>query len=315
MIIALEEAKYKLIALEDDMKELKSALRVDELKEKIAELEAVAMEENFWSDQARSSKILKETKQMKDTVEEYEALVSKLEDALILCEMAIEEDDEGAVPLGRVFLNEDTEKTPLKTAVEYAASLTATFADHVVGCLHGRMKPAEKDAVMRRFAEGGIDILVSTTVIEVGVNVPNASLMVIENAERFGLSQLHQLRGRVGRGLRKSYCILISDARGETATRRLRALCSTYDGYAIAEEDLRLRGPGDFFASADDSIRQSGGLKFSPIASAASHEVISSAFSEAAAILKADPELSMPENRALAEEVHRLFRVQENTFS
>ena len=228
---------------------------------------------------------------------------------------AIEEDDEGAVPLGRVFLNEDTEKTPLKTAVEYAASLTATFADHVVGCLHGRMKPAEKDAVMRRFAEGGIDILVSTTVIEVGVNVPNASLMVIENAERFGLSQLHQLRGRVGRGLRKSYCILISDARGETATRRLRALCSTYDGYAIAEEDLRLRGPGDFFASADDSIRQSGGLKFSPIASAASHEVISSAFSEAAAILKADPELSMPENRALAEEVHRLFRVQENTFS
>ena len=118
MIIALEEAKYKLIALEDDMKELKSALRVDELKEKIAELEAVAMEENFWSDQARSSKILKETKQMKDTVEEYEALVSKLEDALILCEMAIEEDDEGSVEEVErelEFLEKEEERIRLET--------------------------------------------------------------------------------------------------------------------------------------------------------------------------------------------------------
>ena len=118
MIIALEEAKYKLIALEDDMKELKSALRVDELKEKIAELEAIAMEENFWSDQARSSKILKETKQLKDTVEEYDSLVSKLEDALILCEMAIEEDDEGSVEEVEKeleFLTREEERIRLET--------------------------------------------------------------------------------------------------------------------------------------------------------------------------------------------------------
>ena len=118
MIIALEEAKYKLIALEDDMKELKSALRVDELREKIAELEAIAMEENFWSDQARSSKILKETKQLKDTVEEYDSLVSKLEDALILCEMAIEEDDEGSVEEVEKeleFLTREEERIRLET--------------------------------------------------------------------------------------------------------------------------------------------------------------------------------------------------------
>lgn len=226
---------------------------------------------------------------------------------------AIEED--GAIPLAKVFLPDEDSGTPLKNAVEHADHLAARFPEHTVACLHGKMKPADKDAVMRRFADGKIDILVSTTVIEVGVNVPNAALMVVENAERFGLSQLHQLRGRVGRGTRKSYCILVSEAKGETAKRRLSALCRTYDGYAIAEEDLRLRGPGDFFAGEDDTIRQSGGLRFSPLAATADPAVISSAFAEAATILEADPDLTLPEHRALSEEIHRLFRIEENTIS
>ena len=233
--------------------------------------------------------------------------------AYVVCP-AIEEED-GAVPLGRVFLPEDRSPTPLKTAVEHAEQLAALFPDLSVACLHGRMKPAEKEAVMQRFAAGEVNILVSTTVIEVGVNVPNASLMIVENAERFGLSQLHQLRRRVGRGTRKSYCILVSDAGGETAKRRLTALCKTYDGYAIAEEDLRLRGPGDFFATESDAIRQSGGLRFSAMVDAASPEIISTAFAEAAALLADDPDLISPANRPLADEVHRLFRIGENTFS
>ena len=169
---------------------------------------------------------------------------------------------------------------------------------------------------MQRFSKGEIDILVSTTVIEVGVNVPNASLMIVENAERFGLSQLHQLRGRVGRGTRKSYCILVSDAEGETAKRRLQALCRTYDGYEIAEEDQRLRGPGDFFASyGDESVRQSGGLHFSAIAASADPEIPKAAFMEATDLLGRDPQLQLPEHRALADEISRMFCVDKTSFS
>ena len=226
------------------------------------------------------------------------------------------EEEEDAVPLGRVLLPDEEERLPMKTAIEYAEMLTTVFPEYAVAYLHGKMKPQEKDEVMRRFAEGKIDILVSTTVIEVGVNVPNASLMVVENAERFGLSQLHQLRGRVGRGSRKSYCILVSDARGDAARRRLSALCSTYDGYEIAEEDLRLRGPGDFFAMHDDTtIRQSGGLHFSPIAAAAGKEILATAFSEAADLLREDPDLTAEENLPLRREIDRLFPIGQNTFS
>ena len=116
------------------------------------------------------------------------------------------------------------------------------------------MKPKEKDAVMRAFAAHEIDVLVSTTVIEVGVDVPNAALMLIENAECFGLSQLHQLRGRVGRGRHKSYCVLVSDNKGEENKQRLKVMSSTSDGFAIAEEDLKLRGPGDFFGSRQHGL-------------------------------------------------------------
>lgn len=127
------------------------------------------------------------------------------------------------------------------------------FPNLRVALLHGKMKGSEKERVMADFARGDYDLLVSTTVIEVGVDVPNATLMVIENAERFGLSQLHQLRGRIGRGSAKSWCILVSDATAAETVQRLKTLCATNDGFRIAQEDLSLRGPGDFFGS-----RQSG---------------------------------------------------------
>lgn len=155
------------------------------------------------------------------------------------------------------------QSSPPKAAVTWSQALSEQLPELNIGCVHGKMKSADKDAVMRRFVSGELDVLVSTTVIEVGVNVPNATLMIIENAERFGLSQLHQLRGRVGRGAAKSYCILVSDAKaGSTARDRLEVMRTTYDGYRIAEFDLGERGPGDFFGGGDDEIRQHGELRF-----------------------------------------------------
>ena len=149
---------------------------------------------------------------------------------------------------------EESELEDLKSAELWAETLQKTvFSDLRVALLHGRMSAAEKEAVMRAFSAGETDVLVATTVIEVGVDVPNATLMVIENADRFGLSQLHQLRGRVGRGAAKSYCVLFSQNRDPDTRARLRALCRTNDGFAIARDDLALRGPGDFFGT-----RQSG---------------------------------------------------------
>ena len=149
---------------------------------------------------------------------------------------------------------EETEGMNIKSAEVWADTLQQTvFPDLRVALLHGQMKGAEKEAVMAAFARGEADILVATTVIEVGVDVPNATLMVIEDADRFGLSQLHQLRGRVGRGSAKSFCILTSQNRNPDTLQRIKAFCKTTDGFRIAEEDLRLRGPGDFFGQ-----RQSG---------------------------------------------------------
>jgi ATP-dependent DNA helicase RecG len=152
-------------------------------------------------------------------------------------------------------LVEAAEKDDLRDATGMARELTRTvFADCRVGLLHGRMKAEEKDAVMRRFRDGDVQVLVSTTVIEVGVDVPNATVMVVEHAERFGLAQLHQLRGRVGRGSQASMCFLVaSRAAGSDAAQRLRAMERTNDGFKLAEADLRLRGPGEFLGT-----RQSG---------------------------------------------------------
>ena len=155
------------------------------------------------------------------------------------------------------------ESAPLKAATTHKEELEAALPGLRIGLVHGAMKSREKESVMNEFAAGDIDVLVSTTVIEVGVNVPNATLMIVENAERFGLSQLHQLRGRVGRGKRKSYCVLVSDAEGESAAvSRLRVMRTTWDGFEIAERDLALRGPGDFLSGVgEEGIRQSGGVR------------------------------------------------------
>ena len=150
---------------------------------------------------------------------------------------------------------EEGETESLKAAEQWAQTLRdSVFPQLRVALLHGKMKGAEKEAVMEAFAAGEYDILVATTVIEVGVDVPNATLMVVENADRFGLSQLHQLRGRIGRGGTKSYCILVSDSQSAETRARLKALCATSDGFRIAEEDLKLRGPGDFFGSRQHGL-------------------------------------------------------------
>ena len=191
----------------------------------------------------------------------------------------------------------------MKAAQSYAESLTEGYLSGCrVGLLHGRMKGAEKERVMQAFASGGLDVLVSTTVVEVGVNVPNAVIMIVENAERFGLSQLHQLRGRVGRGNVQSYCILISDATNDAAVSRLRIMCSTNDGFVIANEDLKQRGPGDFFGS-----RQHG-LPDMKIADMMTDMHLFTAAQEAAKqILAKDPDLTEKENAGLSREVASLF--------
>ena len=168
----------------------------------------------------------------------------------------------------------------LAAAAEYAENLRdAVFPDLRVGLLHGRQTPKAKDAAMRAFAEGETQVLVSTTVIEVGVDVPNAALMVVENAERFGLSQLHQLRGRVGRGTEESYCVLFLQSRSETARQRLDVVCRNADGFAIAEADLALRGPGDFFGQ-----RQHGLPEFRLADLSADMELVTLARNEAEAL-------------------------------
>ena len=196
-----------------------------------------------------------------------------------------------------------------KAVKDYAQQLQKEiFPDLRVAFVHGKMKPKEKEAVMAAFAAGETDILVSTTVIEVGVDVPNAAVMVVENAERFGLSQLHQLRGRVGRGKHQSYCILLSDNQNEDTRQRLKILTQTNDGFRLAEEDLRLRGPGDFFG-----VRQHGlpGLRVADLGCDA--RLLQSAQTSAEALLAKDPELAhFP---ALRDRVAELFAQNAETMN
>ena len=169
---------------------------------------------------------------------------------------------------------------------------------------------------MAAFAAGETDVLVATTVIEVGVDVPNAALMIVENADRFGLSQLHQLRGRVGRGKRKSYCVLVSNINSPKSKERLEVMRTTYDGFEIAEKDLLLRGPGDFFSSSSgDNFRQSGGFEFKFATSCDSTELFSSAFSAAKSIIQIDPDLSQPIHKDLAEIVKKNISVSPSSIS
>ena len=210
--------------------------------------------------------------------------------------------------------DDEDEETPgdkkLKSAEEHAKELAREFPELSVGCVHGRMKPKDKDAVMAAFVRGEIDILVATTVIEVGVDVPNAALMIIENAERFGLSQLHQLRGRVGRGQHKSWCILVSDNKGEEVKARLSIMSKTNNGFEISEEDLRLRGPGDFFGS-----RQHGLPEMHVADLGADTQIMKTAQDEAKALLGADPQLILPEHDALRKRIETLFKNNTDSFN
>ena len=198
---------------------------------------------------------------------------------------------------------EDTPDGGLTAVRSYYEDIAKTLLpDRRVGLMHGKLKPKEKAAVMEDFKEGRLDALVSTTVIEVGVDVPNASVMVIENAERYGLSALHQLRGRVGRGAAESWCFLVSDNSSEPVQKRLKFLCSTTDGFAVAQYDLETRGPGDFFGS-----RQHG-LPTLQIADLMNDtRTLHAAQSEAAALLAADPLLEKPDHALLAKQVQQMF--------
>lgn len=194
---------------------------------------------------------------------------------------------------------EDSENIEAENVIDYAKKLSCELPDDIkVEYLHGKMKASQKNEIMEKFSKNEINVLVSTTVIEVGVNVPNATVMMVENAERFGLAQLHQLRGRVGRGGFQSYCIFVSGNKSKKTKDRLEILNKTNDGFKIAEEDLKLRGPGDFFG-----VRQSGDFDFGIADIYTDAKVLKNASEAAGEVLDKDPELELEENRYLAEKV------------
>ena len=210
---------------------------------------------------------------------------------------AVEENPDAVLP------GEEQSPMDLKAVKTYAAHLQRdVFPDLKVDFLHGKMKPKEKESVMSAFSAGETQVLVSTTVIEVGVDVPNASLMIVENADRFGLSQLHQLRGRVGRGKHQSYCVLITATRNPDSLQRLRTLASTTDGFKISEEDLKLRGPGDFFGNRQHGLPQ---MKIAD--PAGDMRILSQAQEAARRLLEDDPRLRKPENKPVFDRVRQLF--------
>ncbi len=206
---------------------------------------------------------------------------------------------------------EENEELGIKAASVWAETLQKTvFPDLRIALLHGQMKGAEKEAAMASFARGEADVMVATTVIEVGVDVPNATLMVIEDADRFGLSQLHQLRGRVGRGKSKSYCILVSHNKNPETLQRLKALCKTTDGFKIAEEDLKLRGPGDFFGQ-----RQSGLPVFRVADLSFDLGTLKEAQAASAQWIEESGTADTPEAKALRERIGDLFSRAEGTMN
>ena len=202
-------------------------------------------------------------------------------------------------------LVEESEKVDLKDATRMAEHLRAeVFPDYRIGLLHGRMRSEEKEEIMMEFKKGGIQILVATTVIEVGIDIPNASVMVVEHAERFGLSQLHQLRGRIGRGRYPSKCILLAQYRSsEEARMRLQAMEKTSDGFQIAEKDLELRGPGEFLGT-----RQSGLPDFRVAHLLRDTPILIEARKEAFQLVHGDPELSQPFHRDLKDELKKRWQ-------
>lgn len=217
---------------------------------------------------------------------------------------------------GQVFVvcpkveDDGEEESALKSAAQHAEELKAVFPNLCVGCIHGRMGAREKEKIMAEVVSGEINVLVSTTVIEVGVDVPNASLMIIENAERFGLSQLHQLRGRVGRGGHKSYCILVADTVTEESRVRMKAMCETNDGFKISEADLELRGPGDFFGSRQHGLPE---MRIADLCGDV--RLLQTAQKAAADLLSRDPGLKSTQCRQLRKKIDMLFASNSDIFN
>ena len=203
----------------------------------------------------------------------------------------------------------ESEKLDLKNVQDEFVHLKEVFPQYKISMVHGKMKPSEKDEEMQKFVSGETQILVATTVIEVGVNVPNASVMIIQNAERFGLSQLHQLRGRVGRGAEQSYCILVSNFKLSAETRkRLQIMTETNDGFEIAEADLKLRGPGDL-----EGTQQSGiafNLRLANLGR--DGQLVQLARDTATFVLDADPELAATDNALLRRHLQELRKEHRN---
>ncbi|MEE0945137.1 MAG: ATP-dependent DNA helicase RecG [Clostridia bacterium] len=190
----------------------------------------------------------------------------------------------------------ETEKSDLENAENLSQKLSKAYPNFKIGLIHGKMKAAQKDEIMSAFVSGEINVLVSTTVIEVGVNVPNSNIMIIENAERFGLSQLHQLRGRVGRGGEQAHCIMVAHGKSEVTKMRMKTMCESNDGFYIAEQDLKLRGPGDFFGTRQHGLPE---LKIANLFK--DSDLLIMAQNAADALIKKDPELKMAENKLLKE--------------
>lgn len=201
-------------------------------------------------------------------------------------------------------IEENEDSTDLKSAEQYAKELSVgAFKGYNLGLLHGKMKPKEKENVMKAFSSGDVQILVATTVVEVGVDVPNATIMVIENAERFGLSQLHQLRGRIGRGSKKSFCVLVSDSKSENSRNRLAVMKNSSNGFKIADEDLKARGPGDFFGERQHGLPA---LKIADMLQ--DMETLQLAQQCAGEILVEDSNLDLPKNKHLCDNISKMFR-------
>lgn len=200
-------------------------------------------------------------------------------------------------------LIEESEVIDAKAAVEeYERLSREVYPDLRVGLVHGKLRPAEKDQVMADFRDARLDLLVATSVVEVGIDVPNATVMLIEGADRFGLAQLHQFRGRVGRGADKSYCLLLAEKKESVSDQRLQIIETTHDGFKLAEEDLKMRGPGEFFGT-----RQSG-LPDLKVAKLSDVKLLESARSIALELFESDPDLALPEHRLLAENVRHFWR-------
>lgn len=244
--------------------------------------------------------ILDEMPAGRQIIETYKIDSQKRERAFNFIKKHLDEGRQAYIVCPLVEQNE----TGLAAVEQYVQEITnKAFANYRVGLLHGKMKAAQKEAIMKDFYLGELQLLVSTTVIEVGIDVPNAVIMLIENAERFGLSQLHQLRGRVGRGKHQSYCILVSDAKGDDAKRRLNIMCNTNDGFVIADEDLKLRGPGDFFGK-----RQHGLPELHIADLNADIDILKAAKSAADQLLEADPHLLNPQNQPISAAANRLIQ-------